>query len=215
MSLTFTTTTTAADRVAADLLAVAVAKGGELGPDAAVVDAALDGGLADVPRRGRIRRARWARRSRCRRPASCGPRPRSSWGSAIPPSSRSTACAASAPAIAEAASKVTSVATTVLDAAPALDPVDAAQALAEGMVLGAYQFLEYQPKATPTKLARSSSSAPGGARVKAALARGAVIAGRRLVGARHDQPPVEGEAPRRIRGRGAQAACAAPASPSP
>ena len=62
-------------------------------------------------------------------------------------------------AIAKRATKVASVATTVLDASPALDPVEAAQALAEGVVLGAYQFLEYQPKATPTKPRRSPSSA--------------------------------------------------------
>ena len=47
VSLTFTTITTAADRVAADLLAVGVAKGGDLGPGAAVVDAALGGALAE------------------------------------------------------------------------------------------------------------------------------------------------------------------------
>src|SRR5207247_2248774 len=79
-------------------------------------------------------------------------------------------------AIAKRASKVTSIATTVLDAAPALDRVEAAQALAEGMVLGAYQFLEYQPKAVPTKLTKVVVVGPGGARVKAALERGAVIA---------------------------------------
>ena len=45
MSLSFTVSSTAADRVAADLLAVAVAKGPELGPGAEAVDAALGGGL--------------------------------------------------------------------------------------------------------------------------------------------------------------------------
>ena len=175
MSLTFTTTTTAADRVAADLLAVGVAKGGELGPDAAVVDAALDGGLAEFL-------------------AEAGFEGRLGETLAVPTAGKLRAKAAVlvgigdpdeltldgvrriGAAIAKRASKVTSVATTVLDAAPALDPVDAAQALAEGMVLGAYQFLEYQPKATPTKLAKVVVVGPGGARVKAALARGAVIA---------------------------------------
>jgi leucyl aminopeptidase len=78
--------------------------------------------------------------------------------------------------IAKRASKVTSLATTLLDAAPALDQVDAAQALAEGVVLGAYQFLDYQPKATPSKLAKVVVVGASGARVKAALDRGAVIA---------------------------------------
>ena len=44
MGLTFSVVTTPADRVAADLLAVPVARGGELTPGAATVDTALDGG---------------------------------------------------------------------------------------------------------------------------------------------------------------------------
>ena len=46
MSLSFTVVTTPADRVAAELLAVPVGKGGALGPGADAVDAALDGRLA-------------------------------------------------------------------------------------------------------------------------------------------------------------------------
>ena len=46
MSFTFSTVTTAADRVATDLLVVGAAKGGDLGPGAASVDAALGGALA-------------------------------------------------------------------------------------------------------------------------------------------------------------------------
>ena len=45
MGLTFSVVTTPADRVAADLLAVPVARGGVLTPGAATVDTALDGGL--------------------------------------------------------------------------------------------------------------------------------------------------------------------------
>jgi leucyl aminopeptidase len=44
--LSFTVTTTAADRVAAELLAVPITKGAEFGPGADAVDAALGGGLA-------------------------------------------------------------------------------------------------------------------------------------------------------------------------
>jgi leucyl aminopeptidase len=175
VSLTFTTTSTAADRVAADLLAVGVATGGELGPDAAVVDAALAGALAEFL-------------------AEAGFEGRLGETLAVPTAGKLRAKAAVlvgigdpedltldgvrriGAAIAKRASKVTSIATTVLDAAPALDRVEAAQALAEGMVLGAYQFLEYQPKAVPTKLTKVVVVGPGGARVKAALERGAVIA---------------------------------------
>ena len=39
-------------------------------------------------------------------------------------------------------------------------------------MLGAYQFLEYQPKATPTKLAKVVIVGAGGVRVKSALERG-------------------------------------------
>src|SRR5947209_2664624 len=46
VSPTFTTATTPADRVASDLLAVPVYRGGKLGPGADVVDRALEGGLA-------------------------------------------------------------------------------------------------------------------------------------------------------------------------
>ncbi len=46
VSLSFTVSTTAADRVAADLLAVPIVKGPAFGPGADAVDAALDGGLA-------------------------------------------------------------------------------------------------------------------------------------------------------------------------
>ena len=58
-------------------------------------------------------------------------------------------------ALARRSSKVAKVATTLLDAAPdSLDRADAAQAFAEGVALGAYQFLTYKSDAKPTRLAR-------------------------------------------------------------
>jgi leucyl aminopeptidase len=176
VSLTFTTVTTAADRVVADLLAVGVVKGGELGPGAALVDAALDGGLAAFleeagfeGRLGETLAVPTAGRLRAKAAVLVGV--------GDPAELTLDGVRRVGAAIAKRVSKVASVATTVLDVAPALDPVDAAQALAEGMVLGAYQFLEYQPKATPAKLAKVVVVGAGGARVKAALERGAVIAG--------------------------------------
>ncbi|HEY8218164.1 MAG TPA: leucyl aminopeptidase [Acidimicrobiia bacterium] len=75
-------------------------------------------------------------------------------------------------AIARRASKVTSVATTLASAAPAgIDAADAASAVAEGLLLGAYQFLAYKTKDKPTKLSRAVLVGDAGAPVKRALER--------------------------------------------
>ena len=209
MSFTFSTVTTAAARVAADLLVVGVAEGGDLGPGAASVDAALGGALAafrdetgfegrlaetlSVPTAGKLR-AKAAVLVGLGDPADLTLDGVRRVGAAI----------------AKRASKGASVATTVLDATPGLDLVEAAQAVAEGLVLGAYQFLEYQPKATPTKLAKVVIVGAGGARVKSALERGAVIAGavswaRDLINRpSKEKPPAEfaAEARKVLRGTG-------------
>ena len=52
---------------------------------------------------------------------------------------------------------------------------DAAQAVAEGLVLGGYQYLEYKGDATPSKLKKVTIIAAGGAPVKAAVERGATV----------------------------------------
>ena len=67
-----------------------------------------------------------------------------------------------AAAIARRASKAASVATTLATAAPGVDVADAAQAVAEGMVLGSYQYLEYKGDATPSKLKKVTLIAEGG-----------------------------------------------------
>ncbi|MFA5885794.1 MAG: leucyl aminopeptidase [Acidimicrobiia bacterium] len=78
-------------------------------------------------------------------------------------------------ALARAASKVRTVATSLVDAAPkAIAPADAAQALAEGVLLGAYQFLEHKSQATATAL-RRVSVLDGRAEVRRGLDRGAAI----------------------------------------
>ena len=170
MPLSFTVVTTPADRVGAELLAVPVGKGGALGPGADAVDAALGGGLAAflaeagfegklgetlaVPTAGRLRR-----------------RPRSSWASATPTSSPSTASAAPRRRSPRRASKAASVATTLATAAPGVDVADAAQAVAEGIVLGSYQYLEYKGDASPTKLKKVTLIAEGGAAVRNAVNR--------------------------------------------
>jgi leucyl aminopeptidase len=174
VTLSFTVSTTAADRVAADLLAVPVASGGELGPGADVVDAALDGGLAAFL-------------------AEAGFDGKPGETLAVPTGGRIKAKAAllvgvgdradltvdgvrrAAAAISRRAGKVASVATTLAEAGTGLDVADAAQAVAEGFVLGGYQYLQYKGNATPAKLAKVTVLATGGAGVRAAVGRGATI----------------------------------------
>ena len=68
-----------------------------------------------------------------------------------------------------------SLATTLATAGTELAVADAAQAVAEGFVLGGYQYLEYKGNATPSKLKKVTIIAAGGAPVKAAVERGAAI----------------------------------------
>lgn len=167
---------TAADKVRADLLAVPVYAGRVLGPGAEVVDAALDGGLVDfmqeadfdgtrgetlaVPTRGRL-----------------GAKAVVLVGVGERRELDTDALRRAAAVLAKRASKVAKVATTLLDAAPDdVDPVDAAQAIAEGVGLGAYQFLRYKGDATPTKLTRVAVLARPNAKLRAAIARGTRIA---------------------------------------
>jgi leucyl aminopeptidase len=175
VSLSFTVSTTAADRVAADLLAVPVAKGGQLGPGADAVDAALDGGLAAflaeagfegklgetlaVPTGGRLK-AKAALLV----------------GTGDPAELTVDGVRRAAAAVAKRANKVASVATTLAALTGTdLAAADVAQALAEGFVLGSYQYLEYKGDATPSKLRRVVVLASGGAAVKAAVDRGATV----------------------------------------
>ena len=111
-----------------------------------------------------------------------------------------------AAAIARRASKAASVGTTVAGAGTELDAADAAQALAEGFVLGSYQYLEYKGDATPSKLKKIAVISDGGAVVRNAV--GARRGDRRRghVGARPGEHAGEGEVARGDGGRGPQAA---------
>jgi leucyl aminopeptidase len=175
VSISFTVSTTAADRAAADLLAVPIGKGGALGPGADVVDAALDGALGAflaeagfegklgdtlaVPTGGHLR-AKAALLVGVGDPATLG----------------TDDVRRAAAAIARRAGSVASVATTLAAAGTGLDVADAAQAVAEGFVLGGYQYLEYKGSATPSKLRKVTVIASGGASVRSAVERGATIA---------------------------------------
>ena len=176
MPLTLDISTTAIGRVKTDLLAVPVFAERRLGPGADVVDRALDGDLAGfmaetgfegkrgetlpVPTQGRL-----------------GAKAVVLVGMGEQDKLDAEAMRRAGAALAKRGSKATKVATTLLDAAPAsLDPEAAAQALAEGVKLGAYQFLEYKSDATPSKLEKVTVLGKVSAKVRAALDRGARIA---------------------------------------
>jgi leucyl aminopeptidase len=79
-------------------------------------------------------------------------------------------------AIARRATSVVSVATTVASVASAsVTPEAAASAVAEGVALGAYQYLAFKTKGEPTKLRRVVLVGDGGKAVTAALARARVV----------------------------------------
>ncbi len=177
MSLTFTLSASPVDRVQADLLAVPVGAGRALGPGAAAVDAALDGDLAAfmaeadfegnpgqtlaVPTRGRLRAA-------AAMLVGVG-----AFDEITPDGVRRAAAA-----VARKATKAASVATTLVDLADGagIERPVAAQAVAEGFVLGSYQFLKYKGNGDATRLSKVVVVGRANARVEAALDRGATVA---------------------------------------
>jgi leucyl aminopeptidase len=209
LSLSFTVVSTPLDRVAVDMLAVPIASGEVLGPGADAIDVALGGGLAaflaetgfdgtlgdtvTVPTPGGLR-AKAAVLV----------------GVGDPTELTLDGLRRAAAAVARRASKATSLGTTLGSVAPQLARGEAAQALAEGFTLGAYQFLEYKKDSKPTKLTKVSLIGEASAEVRAALARGATIAAA-VVWARDivnrpskEKPPAEvaAEARRLLRSRG-------------
>jgi len=83
-----------------------------------------------------------------------------------------------AAAVARKARKVSSVATTLVDLTDAagIERPEAAQAVAEGFVLGSYQFLKYKAERDVGRLAKVIIVGRSSARLKAALERGATVA---------------------------------------
>ena len=78
--------------------------------------------------------------------------------------------------VARRATEVTTLATTLPNAAPAdVGAAEAAGAVAEGLALGAYQFLTYKTKGDATKLARAVLLSEGGSAIDAALERARVV----------------------------------------
>jgi leucyl aminopeptidase len=171
--VTFKRSSTAPEKVAADLLAVPVFAERELGPGGAAVDAALGGGLdafmTEAGFEGKVGQTLAV-------PSATGIAAKAVLlvGVGKAADIKLETLRRAGAAIARKASKVRTVATPLLDAAD-LDRPDAAQALAEGVLLGGYQYLEYKSDAKPSKLRRVVVLGRGGAKVDAALARGAAI----------------------------------------
>ncbi|HZP29227.1 MAG TPA: leucyl aminopeptidase [Acidimicrobiia bacterium] len=174
MAIRLTVTNRPAPEVRADLLAVPVYADRELGPGADAVDRALDGTLGSFMEES-------------------GFEGKPGETLLVPAAGRLTAKAAllvgvgkrddltldglrrAAAAVARRADKVGHVATTLVDAAPAsTGSAAAAQAVAEGVLLGAYQFLEYKSEAKPSALRQVTM--PGGADVRRGVERGDAIA---------------------------------------
>jgi leucyl aminopeptidase len=158
-----------------DLLAVPVSSGRMLGSGAAAVDDAIDGALADFMeeagfdgKRGEVLAVPTNGRLDARAALLVGIGDSDAFD--LPALRRAGGL------LARRASKVATLATTMLDAVPdSIDRAAAAQALAEGIALGSYQFLRYKSDKKPTKLERVVVVGRG-TKLEGALARGARIA---------------------------------------
>jgi len=165
--LSFTASSTSPASAAVDLLAVPVAKGGALGPGADAVDAALGGGLAafleETGFDGGLGTTLAVPTA-----ASSAPRPRSSWASAIRPTSPSTGCAAPPPRWRSGPPRPRRSPRRSRrpgpSVGPPLDAAAAAQAVTEGFALGGTSTSTTRADAKPSKLRRVTSSARPNAR---------------------------------------------------
>jgi leucyl aminopeptidase len=97
-------------------------------------------------------------------------------------------------ALARSAAKVRTVATTLVDVAPRGAVEAAAQAVAEGVLLGGYQFLEYKSQATAATL-RKVTVLDGRAEVRRGVERGAIAAHAAIWARDHVNEPPDRQSP--------------------
>ena len=175
MAITFALSTQSADRVRADVLAVPMFAGRVPGPGAEIVDAALGGNLRafvdeagftgkpdetlTVPVVGRS-----------------APAVAVLVGLGEPGTVSTDRLRRAAAAVARRASRARSVVTTLLAAAPDVETSRAAQAVAEGFVLGSYRFLAYKSDGEGSKLARVTLASGAGTVTRTGLERGVAVA---------------------------------------
>jgi leucyl aminopeptidase len=160
----------------ADLLVVPIISGAQFGPGAQLVDDALGGTLAEFMqetdfdgKRGEVLAVPTGGRLGTRAALLLGVGDAATFDAAA-----LRRCGA---VLARRASRVASVSTTLLDAVGTeVDRGLAAQALAEGVSLGRYQFLRYKSEAKASRLERVFVIGRTNAKVRAGLERGARIA---------------------------------------
>jgi leucyl aminopeptidase len=170
----FTLSSSAAHTVEVDLLVVPVFAERVLGPGAGAVDSVL-GGLADFMAEadfdgtvGQTLAVPTAGKLGAKAALLLGVGPRDEFDV--------DAVRRAAATLARRASRSATVATTLLEAiGEGVDKPAAAQALAEGVLLGGYQFIEYKSDAKPSQLAEVAVLARGGARVQAGIDRGVTV----------------------------------------
>ena len=174
MAITFSVSSQGPDAVRAGMLAVPVFAERELGPGADVVDRALDGRLGTF----------MAEAGFSGKPGETIAVPADGLGAGLAllvgVGARDEVTTATlrraAAAVARRATKLTAVATTLASAAPErVDDADAVYAVAEGLALGSYQFLNYKTKDEPTELRRAILVGAAGKPVKDALERVHVV----------------------------------------
>jgi leucyl aminopeptidase len=160
----------------ADLYVVPIFSGARLGPGAQLVDDAIGGTLSEFMqetdfegKRGEVLAVPTGGQLGARAALLLGVGDEETFDAA--------ALRRAGAMLARRASRVASVATTLLDAvASDVDPGQAAQAFAEGVCLGRYQFLRYKSEAKASQLARVFVISRSNAKLRAGLARGARIA---------------------------------------
>jgi leucyl aminopeptidase len=173
MAPTFELVTGAAD---ADLFVVPVFSGARPGPGAELVDDAIGGTLVEFMQetdfdgtRGELLAVPTGGRLGARAALLLGVGDEETFDAA--------AVRRAGAVLAKRASSVAAVATTLVDAVPPeIDRRAAAQAFAEGVCLGRYQFLRYKSDAKTSRLERVFVIGRASAKVRAGLARGARIA---------------------------------------
>ncbi len=174
MPVTFKLSNSAADKVAADLLAVPVFEPRDLGPGTDLVDQALGGGLDAFMEEAGFE-AKAGQTLAVPTGGALGAKAAVLVGLGKRDEQTLDDVRNAAAAIARRSSKVRTVATTLLDAVPELDRTATAQAIAEGFALGSYQYLPYKSDGKPTKLKRVIVLGRGGAKVEAGLTRGSTV----------------------------------------
>jgi leucyl aminopeptidase len=176
VAVKFSLVSASPESVRADLLVVPVFAERELGPGAEAVDTAVGGGLRDfmsetgfdgkpgetlaIPTKGAL-----------------GAKAVILVGMGLRDEITTDGLRRAGAALARRGSKVASIATTLLDAAPdSIDRQVAAQALVEGVALGSYKFLRYKGEGKPSKLESVKLIGKGGAHIRSAVDRGARVA---------------------------------------